>query len=183
MDSRDFTQNLIRWRNGDIESFNQIEPQLLAQLRSIAGKCFANENPGHTLQATALVNEAYLQLVKKDICWQDRAHFFAVAARQMRFILVDHAKAKSRQKRGGHVPHQSISDTVANETGSLEDFIYIEEILTRLESFDKRAARIFEIKFFAGLSAQEIAEVENISLATVERDLRAAKAWIANELR
>lgn len=182
MDTNEFTQCLEQWRNGDADSLNRIIPEVLGQLRLIAGKCFSKENAGHTLQATALVNEAYIDLVQKDISWQDRAHFFAVAARQMRFILVDHAKNKNRLKRGGDLRRESLSETIANQNGSVDDFILIEQVLTNLEEIDKRAARIFEIKFFAGLTAKEIAEVENISLATVERDLRAAKAYVANQI-
>jgi len=182
MNEHEFTQHLHRWRNGDQESLNQIIPSIFGQLRAIARNCFASENPGHTLQATALVNEAYLHLVNKKISWQDRAHFFAVAARQMRFILVDHAKSKHRIKRGGEVSHQSLTDTIANDSGKIEDIILIEQVLTNLEAVDERAARIFEIKFFAGLTAKEIAEVEGVSLTTVERDLRATKAFITNEI-
>lgn len=181
--SGDFTQYLQQWRSGDDSSLEVILPDIINQLRSIAGGYIRQENAGHTLQATALVNEAYIQLVKTDISWQDRAHFFAVAARQMRRILVDHAKSKGRFKRGGNIPHQSLTETIAHESGTIDEFVIIEEMLGQLEEFDRRAARIFELKFYGGLTVKEIAEVESISSATVERDLRAAKAWIEKELR
>jgi len=178
----DFTQNLQRWSAGDEASLELILPNIISRLRAIAGGYFRKENAGHTLQATALVNEAYLQLVDAEIPWQDRAHFFAIAARQMRRILVDHAKSKGRFKRGGDSPHQSLTDTIACGTGNVDEFVIIENMLSKLEKFDQRAARIFELKFYAGMTIKEIVEVEELSSATVERDLKAAKAWIEKEL-
>jgi len=177
-----FTLHLQRWRKGDQSALEAILPNIVTRLHHIAGSYLRNESAAHTLQATALVNEAYLQLVNIDIPWQDKAHFFAVAARQMRRILVDHAKNKNRIKRGGKVNHQSLSDTISSKTGSVEEFVMIEDMLVKLEQFDPRAARIFELKFYGGLSIKEIVEVEAIASATVERDLRAAKAWIEKEL-
>lgn len=178
----DFTQNLKRWRDGDQRSLESILPNIVERLRIIAGGYLRRENPGHTLQATALVNEAYIKLVNIDVNWQDRAHFFAIAARQMRRILVDHAKSKGRFKRGGNVHHESIGETICSGTGNIDEFVMIENTLSKLENFDSRAARIFELKFYGGLSIEEIVEVESLSRATVDRDLRAAKVWITKEL-
>ena len=180
--NQDFTQYLHRWRAGDKASLDSILPDIVNRLHMIAGSYLRREKPGHTLQATALVNEVYIQLVNVDIPWQDRAHFFAIAARQMRRILVDHAKSKGRFKRGGNAPHQSLSDTIASSSGNIDEFVMIEEMLTQMESFDERAARIFELKFYGGMTTKEISEVEKVSTATVERDLKVAKAWIEKEL-
>lgn len=180
--NKDFTQNLRRWSAGDKASLELILPNIIQRLRAIAGGYIRQEKAGHTLQATALVNEAYLQLVGVEIPWQDRAHFFAIAARQMRRILVDHAKSKGRLKRGGDCIHQSFTDTIASGTGRADEFAIIENMLTKLEEFDPRAARIFEFKFYGGLTIKEIVEVEDLSSATVERDLKAARAWIEKEL-
>ena len=180
--SKDLTQFLQRWRAGDERSLDLMLPEIINQLHSIAAKYLRRENPGHTLQATALVNEAYLQLIKCDVSWQDRAHFFAIAATQMRRILVDHARSKGRFKRGGDVQHQSFSDTIASSEATVDEFVMIEELLSQMEAFDQRAAKIFELKFYGGLTVSEIVEVQGLSSATVNRELRVAKAWILKEL-
>jgi len=182
IEAQDLTQCLKRWRSGDKQSLDLILPSIISQLHSIASNYIHRENPGHTLQATALVNEAYLQLIKCEVSWQDRAHFFAIAARQMRRILVDHARGKGRFKRGGRAYHDSYSETIASSSGTVDEFVAIEELLTQMEEFDERAARIFELKFYGGLTVNEIVEVQGLSSATVNRELKAAKSWILKEL-
>lgn len=145
------------------------------------------ERPGHTLQATAVVHEAFVKLVEMNVSWQDRAHFFAVAARQMRRILVDHAKARYRAKRGGTTTTNSIDDLDTLDTGPMTsgdiDVLEIDEALERLAGHNPRLAEIVELHYFGGLTYQELSETLKISEATVDRDLRLAKAWILKQIR
>ncbi len=145
------------------------------------------ERPGHTLQATAVVHEAFVRLVEMDIPWQDRAHFFAVAARQMRRILVDHAKSRLREKRGGTTTTSSIEDLDGLEIGPPTagdiDIIEIDEALQRLAESNARLAQLVELHYFGGLTYQELSETLKISEATVDRELRLAKAWILSQIR
>jgi RNA polymerase sigma-70 factor (ECF subfamily) len=145
------------------------------------------ERPGHTLQATAVVHEAFVKLVEMNVSWQDRAHFFAVAARQMRRILVDHAKARYRAKRGGTTTTNSIDDFDTLDTGPMTsgdiDVLEIDEALERLAGHNPRLAEIVELHYFGGLTYQELSETLKISEATVDRDLRLAKAWILKQIR
>ncbi len=182
-DSDNLTLHLKRWRSGNKQSLDLVMSCVISKLRAIAGNYLKQEHANHTLQATALVNEAYIKLVGNQADWQDRAHFFAIAAKQMRHILIDHARSKHRQKRAGNAPHLPYSETISTSTGTLEDFVIVEELLTQMEQFDQRAARVFELKFFGGLTADEIAEVEQLSRATVNRELKVSKAWILKELK
>jgi RNA polymerase sigma-70 factor, ECF subfamily len=145
------------------------------------------ERPGHTLQATAVVHEAFVKLVEMNVSWQDRAHFFAVAARQMRRILVDHAKARYRSKRGGTTTTNSIEEFQTLDAGPITsgdiDVLEIDEALERLAGHNSRLAEIVELHYFGGLTYQELSETLKISEATVDRDLRLAKAWILKEIR
>lgn len=145
------------------------------------------ERPGHTLQATAVVHEAFVRLVEMDIPWQDRAHFFAVAARQMRRILVDHAKSRLREKRGGTTTTSSIEDLDGLEIGPPTagdiDIIELDEALQRLAESNARLAQLVELHYFGGLTYQELSETLKISEATVDRELRLAKAWILSQIR
>jgi RNA polymerase sigma factor (TIGR02999 family) len=145
------------------------------------------ERPGHTLQATAVVHEAFVKLVEMNISWQDRAHFFAVAARQMRRILVDHAKARYRSKRGGTNATNSIEEMNTLDIGPITsgdiDVLEIDEALERLAAHNPRLAEIVELHYFGGLTYQELSETLKISEATVDRDLRLAKAWVLNQIR
>lgn len=145
------------------------------------------ERPGHTLQATAVVHEAFVKLVEMNVSWQDRAHFFAVAARQMRRILVDHAKARYRSKRGGTNTTNSIEEFHTLDAGPITsgdiDVLEIDEALERLAGHNLRLAEIVELHYFGGLTYQELSETLKISEATVDRDLRLAKAWVLNQIR
>jgi RNA polymerase sigma factor (TIGR02999 family) len=175
------TQLLIDWRAGEEQALNRLLPLVQDNLHQLAGKFMRSENAGHTLQATALVNEAFLRLVDAKVTWQNRAHFIAIAAKTMRRILVDHAKAKRRDKRGGDAVHVTLHDTRIGSNNE-PDILDLEEVLTRLAEFDERKAQVIELSFFGGLTYDEIAEVLEISAATVDRELRFAKAWLYREL-
>jgi RNA polymerase sigma factor (TIGR02999 family) len=176
---------LARWRKGDRAALEQLTEALYGQLRRLAASYMTREKQSHTLCATAVVHEAYLRMLGKDLEWQDRAHFLALAAREMRRLLVDHARGKNRDKRGGE--WQRISFTSAGE-GALGgsqpiDVLAVEEALTKLESFDERKARITDLIVFGGLTIPETAAALGVSEATVNRDWRMAKAWLQHELK
>ncbi len=146
----------------------------------MAEECLRGERIGHTLQPTALVNEAYLRLVGAEVPWQDRAHFFAVAATTMRRVLVDHARARGRLKRAGRPV--SLEDSLLVSPERADDFLVVNDALDRLTAKDARAARVIELHYFGGLTYEETAEALGISAATVDRDLRFARAWLHREL-
>ncbi len=174
----EFTQMLSEFSDGNKERLNQLTPIIIDELHKLASQYMNKENTAHTLQSTALVNEAYIKLVKMDVCWNDRLHFFAIAAKQMRHILVDHARAKLAKKRGGKLHRMNFEDIALYVEGNETELILLDELMIKLEDFDERATRIFELRVFSGLSNNEIAEVESLSLATVEREIRAVKAWL-----
>jgi RNA polymerase sigma factor (TIGR02999 family) len=177
------TQLLVASRSGDISGLERLLPLVYAELRQVAQRQMQGENTGHTLQATALVHEAFLRLSGSNIEWQDRVHFFALAASTMRHILVDHAKARRRKKRGGGAVHVPLEDALHAADNVTADLAALDEALTRLAGRDERKARVVELHYFAGLTYEEIAEALRISAATVDRDLRFAKAWLFTELR
>src|SRR5215207_10118263 len=177
------TQILLEWRSGNQEALNRLMPMVYDELRRLAGRYMRSERSEHTLQATALVNEAYIRLVDMEVLWQDRAHFFAVAARLMRRLLVDHARAHHRAKREGGEPKVSLDDAVEVSSKPSLDLVALDEALTRFATFDPRKAEIIELHFFGGLSNEEVGEALGISRATVQRDLRLAKAWLSRELQ
>jgi len=144
----------------------------------------AGERPGHSLQATALVNEVYLRLVNaKDVAWQDRAHFLAVAARAMRRILVDHARSRQYQKRGGAAAHVTLDEALVVAAEPDQDFVALDEALTALAVVDARKSQVVDMRFFGGLTLEETAEALQVSRDTVKRDWRMAKLWLLRELR
>src|SRR5688572_5330391 len=158
-------------------------PLVYDQLRDLASRQFGREHTGHTLQTTALVHDAYLRLVGANVNWENRRHFFAVAARAMRQVLVEHARGKSREKRGGGQAPVSLDDNVAAFAAERPaEMLDLDEALTRLAAMDDRKARAVELHYFTGLEYEEIAKVLDISPATVHRDLRLAKAWLQREL-
>ncbi|MGD8783902.1 MAG: sigma-70 family RNA polymerase sigma factor [Thioalkalispiraceae bacterium] len=175
------TQLLLDWRAGEKKALNELLPMVQDNLRQLANKYMRGENAGHTLQATALVNEAYLRLVDVDITWQNRAHFMAIAANTMRHILVDHARAKRREKRGGDAIQITLHETRVGGNNE-PDILDLEDVLKKLAEFDERKSKIIELSFFGGLTYDEIAEVLEISAATVDRELRFAKAWLQREM-
>jgi RNA polymerase sigma factor (TIGR02999 family) len=157
-------------------------PLVYAELRRIADRYLRKENPGHTLQPTALVHEAFMNLVDADVTWSDRVHFYAVSARIMRRLLVDHAKAKCREKRGGGGIKVSLEDVLAIAPEPSLEIIELDEVLNQLATFDERKSRVVELHYFGGFTYEEIADVVGISVATVDRELRLAKAWLYGEL-
>lgn len=172
------TQLLVDWRGGRQEALDEAVPLIFDGLHRIAQKYMRRENPGHTLQPTAIVNEAYLKLVDVEIDWQNRAHFFAVAARMMRRILVDHAKAKHRDKRGGAATRLSLDDVSVSQPDADVDVLELDVAMQKLAQFDERKCKVVELLYFGGLNYGEIAAVLKISEATVDRELRFAKAWL-----
>lgn len=176
------TQLLLEWRGGSQQALDALMPVVYDELRRLAQHYMRSERPEHTLQATALVNEAYLRLVDMKVSWQDRAHFFAVAARLMRRMLVDHARAQHRAKREGG-PKVSLDDALEVSWKPASDLLALDEALDELAKFDQRKSEIVELHFFGGLSNEEVAEALGISRATVQRELRMAKAWLNHELK
>ena len=178
------TQLLVAWGGGDSGAFDRLLPIVNAELRRLARRHLARERPGHTLQPTALVNEAYLRLVDvRKLRWESRAHFFAMAARIMRRILVDHARARDSAKRGGDVARVSLNEALAVSVAPDHDLMALDEALTRLEKVHPRKSRVVELRFFGGLSVEESAEALHVSTDTVKRDWRFAKLWLLRELR
>ncbi len=167
---------------GDKEAFEKLIPLVYDQLRKLAARCLHSERPDHTLQATALVHEAYMRLAGSDVSWQDRVHFYAVAARVMRHILVDHAKAQKRQKRGGDFEHVPFDQAIAVGPDMPSGLLELDASLQRLAARDSRKSQIVELMFFGGLTYDETAAALSISPATVHRELRMAKAWLHREL-
>ncbi|MDX6612120.1 MAG: hypothetical protein QOD75_1306 [Blastocatellia bacterium] len=177
------TQLLMDWSAGDQEALNQLMPLVYRELRRLAHQHLNRENPGRTLQTTDLVHEAYLRLVdQKRTRWQNRAHFYGVAAQLMRRILVDRARHRRRAKRGGGVAMVSLDETAVVVPQPKVDMIAFDEALTRLARLDQRKARIVELRYFGGLSVAESAELLKISAVTVMRDWKTAKAWLHREL-
>jgi RNA polymerase sigma factor (TIGR02999 family) len=175
---------LLKWGQGDQGALDRLIPLVHDELHRIARRCMAGEHVGHSLQATALVNEAFVRLVDgKAVQWHDRAHFLAVSARVMRRILVDHARAKQYLKRGGHAARVTFDEglLVTSEPGA--DFVALDDALHALSRFDERKSRVIEMRFFGGLSVDETAAVLNVSPATVMGDWRLAKAWLKREMR
>jgi RNA polymerase sigma factor (TIGR02999 family) len=189
-DRQAVTRLLSAWRSGDSRALERLTPLIYEELRNRARRYMRRERPGHTLQATAVVHEAFVKLVEMNVSWQDRAHFFAVAARQMRRILVDHAKARYRSKRGGTNATDSLDEfhtldtlNAGPATSGDIDVLEIDEALERLAGHNPRLAEIVELHYFGGLTYQELSETLKISEATVDRDLRLAKAWILKQIR
>jgi RNA polymerase sigma factor (TIGR02999 family) len=180
----EITRLLIDWRGGDQAALDQLIPLVHEELRRLARRHMAHERVGHTLQATALVNEAFVRLIDvRQVKWQDRAHFFAMSSRLMRRILVDFARSKGYQKRGGGAQKVSFDEAllVVREPG--QDLVALDDALTALSAFDGRKAQVVEMRFFGGLSVEETAEALNVSVDTVMRDWKLAKAWLLRELK
>jgi RNA polymerase sigma-70 factor (ECF subfamily) len=177
------TQLLIGLSKGDREALDALLPVVYEELRKQAARYLRRERPGHTLQTTALIHEAYLKLIdQKNVHWQNRAHFFGIAAQLMRRILVDHARTKKRAKRGGSDIRVSFNEANAVGPGRDLDIVALDEALARLSEIDEQQSKIVELRFFSGLTVDETAEVLAISPATVKRDWSMAKAWLHREI-
>jgi len=182
MSHQEITRLLVRWQNGEEDALNEAVPYLHAELRRMAAQFMRSENPGHTLQSTALVNEAYLRLVNVDLELEDRAHFLALAARIMRRILVDHARGKRRQKRSSGKPLLTLDDSILLSEEGDPRLVDLDEALNKLEAFDARLARTVELVYFGGLTTREAADLLGISRVTLNKDMNLAKAWLLNEI-
>lgn len=178
------TQLLLAWRNGDTQALDRLTPLVYDELRRLAARYLRHERQGHSLQATALVNEAYLQLIgQQPIDWQSRAHFIGIAARLMRNILVDHARARAAAKRGQGADALPLDEAKAVAHPTTPDLLALDDAMQDLAKFDERKSRMIELRYFGGLSMEEIAEVTNLSAATIRRDLRMAEAWLGRQMK
>jgi RNA polymerase sigma-70 factor, ECF subfamily len=179
----EITELLVRWGGGDERALAQLVPWVHHELHLLAQRHMAHERADHSLQATALVNETYLRLVDtKHVSWHDRAHFLAVCARVMRRILVDHARARRSQKRGGPAPRLSLDEALVVASEPRAELIALDDALNALAQFDERKSRVVELRFFGGLSVDETASVVNTSPDTVMRDWKLARAWLQREM-
>ncbi len=178
-DTTEVTQLLLAWRAGDAGALDRLIPLIHAELHRIASGFMRRERVDHTLQTSALVNEAYLRLIDaQQVEWQNRAHFFALSASLMRRVLVDFARERQARKRGGSLEQVTIDEAMALELGSREDIVAVDEALTALAAVDERKSKVVELRFFGGLTEAEIAEALQVSPETVRRDWRLAKAWL-----
>jgi RNA polymerase sigma-70 factor (ECF subfamily) len=181
--TQEITQLLVAWNKGEDSALDKLAPLVHAELHRLAKHYMAGERSGHLLQTTALINEAYLRLIDwKNVEWQNRAHFFGLAAQIMRRILVDFARARQREKRGGEAFCVSLSEAAERPRQQRADLVALDDALQSLEKLDPRQARVVELRYFAGLSLEETAEALNISVMTVRRDWSLARAWLFREL-
>lgn len=179
----DITRLLEDWNQGDSAALEKLFPLVYGELRRLASSYMRRERPDHTLQTTALVHEAYLKLVRQEkVRWQTRVHFYAVAAQVMRRVLIDHARGRGRAKRGDGQAALSLDEAAIVSDERIEDLLAVDEALTNLEAIDARKSRVFEMRYFGGMSMDETAEFLKISPATVTRDWRMAKAWLRREM-
>jgi RNA polymerase sigma factor (TIGR02999 family) len=177
------TELLVAWGNGDETARDELMPLVYRELHRLAHQYMKRENPGHTLQTSALVNEAFVKLVdQRDVHWRNRAHFFGIAAQLMRRILVDHARSRQYLKRGGGAHHVSFEEAAIVSQERAADVVALDDALTTLAAVDTRKSQIVELRFFGGLSIEETAEVLAVSPGTVMRDWTLAKAWLRREM-
>ncbi|HEX8560672.1 MAG TPA: sigma-70 family RNA polymerase sigma factor [Pyrinomonadaceae bacterium] len=180
---QEITRLLADWGGGDRQALEKLTPLVYAELRRIARRQMRDERAGHTLQATALVNEAFLRLAGGGVAeWSGRAHFYAVCAQVMRHVLIDHARAHARDKRGGGAAHVALDEAAAVAGGQAGELLALDEALRALEEVDPQKGRVVELRYFAGLSVEEAAEVLGVSPTTVRREWRRAKAWLYRAL-
>ncbi|MBI4906262.1 MAG: sigma-70 family RNA polymerase sigma factor [Acidobacteria bacterium] len=179
-ESASVTQLLVAWGQGDKRALEQLTPKVQNELHKLARVYLSRGWPNQTLQPTALINEAYIRLLGQDqpIEWENRAHFFGIAARLMRIVLVDYSRSRRAAKRGGDAQAVTLLDSVALSPGSAPDVIEVDEALDRLAEVDERKAKVIELRYFGGLSREEIATAMNLTVPTVKRDLRLAEAWL-----
>jgi RNA polymerase sigma factor (TIGR02999 family) len=184
MKGDDATALLLAWGKGDQAAFERLVPIVHAELHRIAMRCMSDERAGHSLQATALVNEAYMRLVNvKQVKWQDRTHFLSMAARLMRRVLVEHARRRQSLKRGPANAIVPLEDDLVVSAQPQRDFVALDDALGALSAVDERKSRVVELRFFGGLTVEETADVLNVSVDTVMRDWKLARAWLLRELR
>lgn len=183
MPDNDITGLLHRWSGGEADALDRLTPMVYEQLHELACRHFRRESAGHTLQPTALVNEAYQMLVGVDVDWKDRNHFLSLCSRMMRRVLVNHANARNTAKRGGDAAHVTYIEDLSGNSPPLEaDILALDAALDELESFDERKARALELHYFSGMTYAEMAEVLQVAESTVHADLRISKAWLFKRL-
>lgn len=176
---QEITQLLLQWSRGDGDALAQLVPMIYPELRRIARRHMGRENPGHTLQTSALINEAFLRLVdQKTVEWHDRAHFLAVSAQVMRHILIDHARKHNYAKRGGGARHVPLDGVAVQQQQRSAELVALDAALDALSKIDPRKARVVELRFFGGLTVEETGAVMKLSVITVKREWRAARAWL-----
>ena len=179
----DVTQLLVEFQDGDPQAADLLWSQVYDELRRMAHHKLRHERQGHTMSTTALVHEAYLKLVDQTrVQWEDRIHFFAMSSRIMRNILIDYARRRNAQKRGGDAPHIRLDDAVVSAETSAQVFLALDDALKRLANVDERLGRVVEYRFFGGMQEKEIADLLGVSQRTVRRDWRKAKGWLARAL-
>ena len=181
-DQQSITQLLNRWGTGDKDAEATLKPMVYDELQRVAKRLFRSESSSHTLQPTALVHEAFVKLVDVDVTWQDRAHFFSLAARMMRRLLVNHANARNAAKRGGDAIKVTLNEGAVSGSNADADLLDLEEALQQLAELDARKAELIELQYFGGLSFKEMEEVTGLSSSTLDRDLRMARAWLKDQL-
>jgi RNA polymerase sigma factor (TIGR02999 family) len=178
------TELLVAWGRGDQQAFDRLMPHVQRELHRLAAHYMAGERPGHELQPTALINEAYIRLVDwQHIQWSDRAHFFGIAAKMMRRVLVDHARRRDRVKRGGEASMVTLAAAADLPAPERADVLALDDLLQRLEALDSRKSKVVEMRFFGGMSLEETAEALNVSVITVRRDWSFTRAWLLHELK
>ncbi len=181
---REVTQLLQQWQDGDGDAMDRLMPMVYDELRKLAHHHLKREHNRHTIHTTDLVHEAFLNLIGQDpISWQNRAHFFAIASRVMRRVLIWYARKRDAAKRGGGQPNLALDKVVVFSDDRIEELLALDQALGRLEKMDTRLCRVVECRYFGGLSVKETAEVLNVSPATIKRDWQTAKAWLRVELR
>lgn len=182
-DSHQITLLLRQWQAGSNDALEALMPRVYSELKRLAGSYLRRERPDHTLQTAALVNEAYMRLIDQtQISWQSKAHFFGIAAQIMRRILVDHARSHKAAKRGAGVPAVALDESLGRAQNQSIDLLHLDAALEKLERADQRQRKIVELRFFAGLSIEDVANVLGISPATVKREWAAARAWLYREV-
>ncbi|HMH45383.1 MAG TPA: sigma-70 family RNA polymerase sigma factor [Pyrinomonadaceae bacterium] len=180
----DITALLVDWNNGDKSAIERLLPLVERELHRLAHSYMRRENPDHTLQTTALINETYLRLIdQRKVQWQNRAHFFGIAAKIMRRILLNYARDQNRIKRGGGAIHVSLSEALVMPAEKDRELIALNDALTKLEAIDERKSKVVELRYFGGLTVPEVAEVLKVSEITVMRDWAFAKAWLSREMQ
>jgi RNA polymerase sigma factor (TIGR02999 family) len=178
----EITRLLNKWADGDEGAGDALTPLVYDELRRLAARIFRSERSGHTLQPTALVHEAYARLVDVEVSWQDRAHFYSLAARMMRRLLVNHANARNAQKRGAGAVRVTLNESRTPGPDADADLLELDEALTALAEIDARKAELIQLQYFGGLSFREMEEVTGLSSSTLDRDLRLARAWLKDQL-
>jgi len=176
------TRLLVAWSHGEDAALETLTPILYEELRQLARRYMRQERPGHTLQSTAIVHEAFIRLIDQNVEWNSRAHFFSIAAKMMRRILIDHARAHAASKRGACVAHVPVEEHPLSAPEREIDLVALDEALERLAKVDPQRSRIVELRYFGGLSNEESAEVLGISPATIQRQWTGARAWLYREL-